>query len=290
MPSSGTKSVPWWAAIEPSTEYDWSLVAQPACSILPVNIASNAVRQSNSGDKPANWAVLGLNRTWSTYDSIKLKLGHETLKRVVSIIRSSAFVSESRQSVSSELDVVVVAQTFCLCGELLRTKSYSSENSLLTGHGLRKKRNGIEAKHISGQENWLTSTKNILPSGGSNGPTGFGLAAVASLAKRAAGLNPMEDNMNGSDDKVVDDYIQVANDHSDGERSLDHGEVELESMLVFVTENLISTLYSYSLTLSSKELAKYRADILASVELCELFPSHSFISEVGRWLGKMVRL
>lgn len=283
-PSAGSKHAMWWSAVQPTSEYDFELVSQAVAAPLSLNVATNAVRQTMSNDKSTG---LGLNRTWSTYDAMKLLLGHQILEGVANILRSVA--SESAQHGFKDFDLSTMAEVFNCCAELNLSKSYAGERvgqlNLSGAHPSARSRDAMKPGHTD-NENWLTSTKSVMFQRENSATTGFGLASVASLAARAAGLPPTE----RSDDfrkavveekkpkAVVEVQPEIAN----------RGVASIDRTFSFVTENLICAIYAVSLTKSPKELAMVSGELQGSLKYCEKFPPHSFISEVGRWLGKAI--
>jgi hypothetical protein len=298
--AAGGKHAIWWTSIQPTSDFDWALVAQSIASPLPLNVATNAVRQniSGPGDKSVPSTGLGLNRTWSQYDSLKLQLGHQVLESIASILRTSSLMSASHQSFSGEFDIGTIVEVFCCCAELSTTKRYpvgeQVDSSDMANRGPRA---GDGKTALGNGENWLTSTNPVTFSRvGGGASTGFGLAAVASLAARTAGLysaNPTDDsadtgtglnNKEGLEEKGKLQPTSVDQDAASSSK----GVASIDKTLSFVTENLICAIYSISLNMTSKELAEKSTDLQACLRICEEFPPHSFISEVGRWLGKLI--
>lgn len=291
--SIGGNHAIWWTAVQPSSEFDWVLVARPATSPLSLNVATNAVRQKISDE---NATGLGLNRTWSIYDSAKLQLGHQILQSTASIMRSVATTSEFHKIMAADLDIAAIAEVFNCCAELILTKNYAGDTSGPIDLLNRNHSRGLNGENKGGIGNrnfddWLTSTKPVLFHREKSAASGFGLSAVASLAARAAGIKqedtPLADSnlMDESDDTKP---CLSDNNHVKSDGTQNAGNSSIDRSLAFVTENLICALYCISQSHSSKDLAAVSAELQNSVRYCERFPAHSFISEVGRWLGKAV--
>lgn len=284
----GGKHAVWWTSIQPCSEHDWSLVALPSTSPLSLNVATNAVRQTMSGNQSVSTTGLGLNRTWSEYDAIKLQLGHQILESVASILRSTS--STSGSLLSSDFDIGIMSEVFCCCAELNITKSYAGEK---LGMVSRNKPKGHREENKPGNgENWLTSTNPVLFSKGNSAPTGFGLSAVANLAARAAGIYSADAAIDiGTSEAGTEGRAKAAGPSAmEGQSEVagNAGVASLDSTLSFVAENLICAIYSISLNMASKDIAAKSSDLQACLRICEEFPDHSFISEVGRWLGKAI--
>lgn len=254
---------------------------------LSANAAIAAVRETTGQSDISSEFGLGLNRTWSYYDSMKLHLGHKILEGIASILRSRSSVlgpfsgTIAHREIIDSVDIGVIAEAFCRCADLYITKSYIDENQAFDSaswHSLEMQNPKMSAKYPN-QNNWLTSSSPIQFSKSTVTPSGFGISNVARIALRAIGQS--ESNDKDSDVPRDTDNIKVRT------APLAPGVADVDTTLSFVSENLICAIYSVAMSLSASEFAEKSLPIEACLKICEKYPAHSLISEVGRWLRKL---